>query len=76
MTSLSSFLPSFGEFPTSMGLNRLVPSSFHVRAEQLDHGWVSRFSNTQLEPGKLAIVFKLWERATGGFLVLDQRTAS
>ena len=31
--------------------------SFHIRAGQLDHIWVSRFYNTQLAPGKLAIVF-------------------
>ena len=59
-----------------MGLNHLVPSSFHIRAGQLDHSWVSRFYNTQLAPGKLTVVFKLWGRAAGGFLVLDQRIAS
>ena len=31
-----------------MGLNHPVPSSFHIRAGQLDHSWVSRFYNTQL----------------------------
>ena len=69
-------LPSFEEFPTSVGLNYLVPLSFHIRAGQLDHSWVSRFYNIQLAPGKLAIVFESWGRATGGFLVPDQRTAS
>ena len=51
-------LPSFEEFPTSVGLNHLVPLSFHIRAGQLDHSWVSRFYNIQLAPGKLTIVFK------------------
>ena len=69
-------LPSFEEFPISVGLNHLVPLSFHVRAGQLDHRWVSRFYNIQLAPGKLTIVFESWGRATGGFLVPDQRTAS
>ena len=41
-------LPSFEEFPISVGLNHLVPLSFHVRAGQLDHRWVSRFYNIQL----------------------------
>ena len=31
-----------------MGLNHLVPLSFHIRAGQLDHSWVSRFYNIQL----------------------------
>ena len=69
-------LPSFEEFPTSVGLNHSVPLSFHIRAGQLEHSWVSKFYNTQLVPGKLAIVFEPWGRATGGFLVPDQRTAS
>ena len=34
---------SFEEFPTSVGLNHAVCSSFHIRAEELDHSWVSRF---------------------------------
>ena len=55
-----------------MGLNHLVPLSFHIKAGQLDHNWVSRFYNNQLAPGKLAIVFDSWGRATGGFLVPDQ----
>ena len=65
-------LPSFEAFSTSMGLNHLVPLSFHIRAGQLNHSWVSRFYNNQLAPGKLAIVFDSWGRATGGFLVPDQ----
>ena len=68
-------LPSFEEFPISVGLNHPVPSSFHIRAGQLDHSWVSRFYNTQLAPGKLTVVFELGGRATGGFPILDQRTA-
>ena len=69
-------LPSFEEFPTSAGLNHPVPLSFHLRAGQLDHSWVSRFYNTQLAPGKLTIVIESWGRSTGGFLVLDQKTTS
>ena len=69
-------LPSFEEFPTSVGLNHPLTSSFHIRPGQLDHSWVSRFYNTQLAPEKLAIVFESWGRATGEFLVPDQRTAS
>ena len=69
--------------PPPMGFSRqkywsgvpLPSPSFHIRAGQLDHSWVSRFYNTQLVPGKLAIVFESWGRATGGFLVPDQRTA-
>ena len=59
-----------------MGLNHPVSLSFHIKAGQLDHSWVSRFYNTQLAPGELAIVLELWGRATGGFLVPDQMTAS
>ena len=58
------------------GIESPVPLSFHIRAGQLDRSWLSRFYNTQLAPEKLAIVFELWGRATGGFLVPDQRTAS
>ena len=54
----------FEEFPTSVWLNHLVPLSFHIRAGQLGHSWISRFYNTQLAPGKLAIVFVSWRRAT------------
>ena len=46
------------EFPRLVGLNHHILSSFHIRAGQLDHSWVSRFYNTQLAPGKLAIVFQ------------------
>ena len=38
-------------------------SRVHIRAGQLDHSWVSRLYNTQLAPGKLAIVFESWGRA-------------
>ena len=69
-------LPSFEEFLTSVGLNHLIPLSFHLRVGQLEHNWVSRFYNTQLAPEKLTIVFESCGRATGGFLVPDQRTAS
>ena len=69
-------LPSFEELLTSVGLNHPIPSSFHIKAGQLDHSWVFRFYNTQFTPGKLAVVFESWGRATGGFLVPDQRTAS
>ena len=69
-------LPSFEEFPTSVGLNHPLTSSFHIRPGQLDHSWVSRFYNTQLAPEKLAIVFESWGRATRGFLVPYKRTAS
>ena len=48
-----------------MGLNHLVPLSFHIRTGQLDHSWVSGFYNIQLAPGKLTIVFESWGRATG-----------
>ena len=57
-------LPSFEEFPTSVGLNHPILSSFHIKAGQLDHNLVSRFYNTQFAPGKLTVVFKLWGRAT------------
>ena len=69
-------LPSFEEFPTSVGLNHPFLLSFHIRAGQLNHSWVSRFYNTQLAPGQLTIVFESWGRATGGFLVPNQKTAS
>ena len=69
-------LPSFEEFPTSVGLNHPIPSSFHIRPGQLDHSWVSRFCNNQLALGNLAVVFESWGRATRGFLVPDHRTAS
>ena len=46
------------------------------RAGQLAHSWVSRFYNSQLAPGKLAIVFESWGSIIGGLLVVDQRTAS
>ena len=59
-----------------MGLNHPVPLSFHIRAGQLDCSWVPRFYNIQLAPGELTIDFELWESATGGFLVLEPRTAS
>ena len=59
-----------------MRLNDLVPLSFHIRAGQLGYSCVSRFYSAQLAPGKLAILFELRERVTGGFLVPDQRTAS
>ena len=49
-------MPSLEEFPTSVGLNHPIPSSFHIRPGQLDHSWVSRFCNNQLAPGKLTIV--------------------
>ena len=66
--------------PPSMGFSRqeywsgvpLPSPSFHIRAGQLDHSWVSRFYNIQLAPGKLAIVFKSWGRATGRFLISSQ----
>ena len=51
-----------------MGLNHLIPLSFHIKAGKLEHSWVSRFYNTQLAPGNFTVVFKLWWRATGGFL--------
>ena len=74
-TRLSDFpflpLPS-----TSVGLNHPIPLSSYIRAGQLDCSWLSRFYNTQLAPGKLTIVFELWGRATGRFLVPDQKTAS
>ena len=57
-------LPSFEELLTSVGLNHPIPSSFHIKAGQLDHSWVFRFYNTQFTPGKLAVVFELWGRAT------------
>ena len=65
-------LPSFEELPTSVGLNHPVPLSFHIRAGRLDHSWASRFYNTQLAPGKRAIVFESWGKEAGGFLVPNQ----
>ena len=59
-----------------MGLNHPIPSSFHIRAEQLDHSWISRFYNIQilqLASGKFAIVLESWERAAGALLVPDQK---
>ena len=69
-------LPSFEELLTSVGLNHPIPSSFHIKAGQLDHSWVSKFYNTQLAPGRLVIIFKSWGRTNERFLVPDQRTVS
>ena len=51
-------MPSFEELLT-MGLNHPIPSSFHIRAGQLNHSWLSRLYNNQLAPGKLGTVFVL-----------------
>ena len=58
------------------GIESSHPFKLSYKGCQLDHSWVSRFYNTQLAPGKLAIVLELWGRTTGEFFVLDQRTAS
>ena len=42
-----------------MWLNHPVPSSFHIRARQLDHSWVFRFYNTQVAPRKYLNCFRV-----------------
>ena len=53
-------MPHFEEFLTSVGLDNPVPLSFHIRAGQLGHRWLSMFYTTPLAPGKLTIVSESW----------------